>query len=119
MNNLGGLAHQRSDLDRAAEYHEASLQIRQELAPGSLDVAASLNNLGDLARQRDDLVRAAEYHEASLQIAQELAPGSLAMVRSLHNLGTLAHDQWRFGSGVRVLRGVSGDSFRVWRLVAQ
>jgi tetratricopeptide (TPR) repeat protein len=81
--------HRRRVFDRAREYYEGALEIRQKLAPGSLSVAASLNNLGALARSRGDWGQAAEYAEAFLKIRQKLTPGSLDVAGGMFNLGIL------------------------------
>src|SRR5260370_27266349 len=58
----------------AKRYHQQALVIREKLAPGSMDVAASLGNLGAVARQQGDLAGAksmepgrSEEHTSELQ----------------------------------------------------
>ena len=93
LNNLGQVAWTRGDLSLAQHYYERSLLIRERLAPGSLDVAASLNNLGNVACKRGDLSLAQRYYERSLQIIERLAPESLNVATSLNNLGIVAYDR--------------------------
>lgn len=93
LNNLGLLASDHGDLDRAAEYYERALGIRQESAPGSLDVAVSLHNLGDLASKRSDLDQASEYYKRALEIEQKTAPGSSTEADTLHALAVVRRNQ--------------------------
>src|SRR5207244_1610498 len=66
-----------------------ALQIRQELAPDSLEVADSLSSLGDVAKQQGDLAKAEEYYRQALDIRQKLAPQSGGFAESLATLAEL------------------------------
>jgi CHAT domain-containing protein len=90
LNNLGTVARDSGDLDRAYNYHLQSLQIREQLAPESLAVANSLHNLGVVARDRGQFDRACDYYLHALLIRQQLAPGSLTVALSLNPLGDIA-----------------------------
>ena len=45
--DLGIVAEERGDLDKATDYNLKALAIREKLAPGSRALAVSLNTLGD------------------------------------------------------------------------
>jgi len=89
LNDLGEVHRTRGDLDRALEYHQWSLAIRERLAPDSLDVAASLGNIGIVCAQRGDLDQALEYYQRSLAIRERLAPDSLDVAASLGSIGVV------------------------------
>jgi tetratricopeptide (TPR) repeat protein len=61
----------------------------EKLAPGSLDVAASLDNLRLVTKYRGDLAKAEQYYHQALEIQEKLAPGSLVVAASLNDLGTV------------------------------
>ncbi len=90
---MGTVSRIRGNLAKAEEYHRQALEIRQKLAPGSLDVAHSFNGLGIDARRRGDLVNAEQYHRQALEIRQKLAPGSLAVAASFNNLSSVARQR--------------------------
>jgi CHAT domain-containing protein/Tfp pilus assembly protein PilF len=92
-NRLGILAAQTGRFDQAAAHYLHALELRQKLAPGSLDVARTLSNLGLLAGDRGDLRKAAEYHSQALEIRERLAPNSLDVATSLANIGLVVAEQ--------------------------
>ena len=62
------------------------LTIREEQAPGSIPVAASLNNLGNIAAEHGDLRRSVELLVRALSIFQNIAPISPETATILQNL---------------------------------
>ncbi len=90
LNNLGIVAHDRGDLERAEGYLRRALALREALAPKSLLVASSLHNLGLVAHARYDLEQAEQHYRRALALREELAPNSLIVVGSLNNLGLVA-----------------------------
>src|SRR5262249_9370749 len=65
---------ERGHLGAAREVWRAALALFEKLAPGSLDVGASLNNLGHVAGQQGDLAEAKDYLQRALAIREKLAP---------------------------------------------
>ena len=59
-------------LAAAEASYRRSLGIMERLAPGGLDVAASLNNLAEVAHSRGDLAAAEELHHQGLDITERL-----------------------------------------------
>ena len=90
LHHLGTVAFDRGDLSLAQDYCNRALVIKENLAPGSLEVAMSLGNLGNVALRRGDLALAQEYYNHALAIRENLAPGSLEVARSLNSLGIVA-----------------------------
>ncbi len=96
LNDLGVLAFYRGDLARATELLQRALEISQELAPGSLTVAASLCNLGIVFASTStsgELASATDLYQRALAIQQKLAPDSLDVALTLNNLGTVARQR--------------------------
>jgi tetratricopeptide (TPR) repeat protein len=58
------------------------LEIRERLAPGSLDVAASYNNIGLVYQSQGKLTEALGCYQKALEIRERLAPGSLDVAAS-------------------------------------
>ncbi len=87
------MAWGQGDLPAARDYYQRALAIIEQLAPGSLAVAASLGNLGNVASNQGDVSAAREYYQRALAIHDRLAPGSLAVAASLNNLGNVASNQ--------------------------
>ena len=88
---LGGVAIDLSDLAAAQNYHSRALDIRNRLAPDSLDTAASVHGLGAVAFSRGDLPVAQEHFGRALAVRERLAPESLQVAESLHALGYVAY----------------------------
>ena len=65
-----GLVHDKlGDLEKAKEYHERALSIRQKkLRAENVDVATIYNNLGSVHEQFGDFEKAKEYHELARSI---------------------------------------------------
>ncbi|MHA2496623.1 MAG: tetratricopeptide repeat protein [Candidatus Hodarchaeales archaeon] len=74
----------KGDLDRALEYHQQALAIKEELGNKS-DIAASLDNLGLIYTSKGDFNRALEYHQRGFVIFEKL-DNKHDIARSLNNL---------------------------------
>jgi len=81
------------NFEKAEEHLAKSLEIRRNLAPGSLAVAAAANNLGWVAQDRSDLDKAERYLNEALEIRQKQVPNSLDVAASFNNLGSVAEDR--------------------------
>jgi len=93
LHNLGNIAYDRGDLVTAHNDYKQSLNIREKLAPCSLDVAHCINNLGNVAFSRGDLATAQVYYTRALAIKERLVPDSLDVALSFNNLGRVAYSQ--------------------------
>lgn len=92
LHSLGNSAYYRSDLMAAADCYRRSLEIRERLIPGSLEVAYNLSNLGLVAQDRGELAQAIDLHQRALAIFEQRAPDSLTMASGLNNLGTAVYE---------------------------
>jgi tetratricopeptide (TPR) repeat protein len=64
--------YKKDDLEKAKDYYERALEIREEqLGPNHVDVAKSYNALGILCNDAGDLGKAKDYHERALEIRKE------------------------------------------------
>jgi len=90
---LGEALKRQGQFEEAAQAHQQALGIRQELAPESLAVAASLNHLGSVVWRQGDLERARELWERCMALRARHAPDSIDEAASLNNLGILAYDR--------------------------
>ena len=90
-NNLGLVHNKLSDFERAKEYHQLALSIKQKkLGPENVDVATSYNNLGSVHEQLGDFEKAKEYHQLALSITQKkLGPENVVVAISYNNLGSV------------------------------
>ena len=69
---MGSLHEELGDFEKAKEYHELALSIRQKkLGAENVQVATSYNNLGLVHEQLGDFEKAKEYHELALSIYQK------------------------------------------------
>lgn len=89
LSALGTLVRQRDPAAGEALLQQA-YSIREKLAPGSLDFAASLTDLGIVAARRSDPAAAGELFAKALDLQQRLAPGSLEVASTLINLAAIA-----------------------------
>ena len=92
---LGNVATEQGALEVAKARYGQALAIQERLAPGSLEVAASLDNLGLVAAEQGDREAAADLYKRALAIREHWAPDSLAVAASFNNLGNLAKEQAR------------------------
>ena len=61
-NNIGLVYYEKGDLDKALEYHQRALTIKERDAPNSLTVATSYNNIGLVYYEKGDLDQALEHY---------------------------------------------------------
>jgi len=86
--SLLGIIHRSlGDYDRARDYHEKSLAIKQQIGDRSGE-ASSLNSLGIVCQSLGDYDRARDYYEKSLAIQQQIGDRA-GEAKSLGNLGTV------------------------------
>jgi CHAT domain-containing protein/Tfp pilus assembly protein PilF len=90
LNEMGTAEWRRNDLPRAEQLLHNALDIRNKLAPNSIDLAWTFNNLGLVAADRGDIDAAKEFYEQALAIQQRLVPDSADVASSFNNLGSIA-----------------------------
>ncbi|MEA2602006.1 MAG: hypothetical protein QOF89_2998 [Acidobacteriota bacterium] len=93
LDELATANARRGRYDAAGELLRQSLAIREELAPGTTLIAASLNKLGILARLRGDLATAEEQLTRGEEIQRRLAPDNHEHGLFFMNLGNVALDR--------------------------
>ena len=93
-NNLGYVHEQLGDFEKAKEYHELALNIRQKkVGPENVEVATSHNNLGNVHDKLGDFEKAKEYHVFALSTTQKrLGPESVQVATNYNNL-RYVHEQ--------------------------
>jgi CHAT domain-containing protein len=89
LTDLGVVAEAQGDLRNAEERYRQGLDIRQRLAPLSMEVAESLTYLGVLADEFGGPSQAEAYFRQALTIDREKAPSSITIAFSFNNLGIL------------------------------
>jgi tetratricopeptide (TPR) repeat protein len=70
LNNLGIVAKERGNLEKAMEYHEKALNIRLK-HDDYMGIAQSYNNLGSTATEMGDIESAFEYVKKSLEVSEQ------------------------------------------------
>jgi len=95
LNNLGLIAAQQGQLDRAEDLHRRALAIRRTFIAGgpmvALEIARSLKNIGTIRLERGDLSGAEARFSEALQIRETLAPeGNGEVAATLESLGNIA-----------------------------
>jgi predicted ATPase/class 3 adenylate cyclase len=115
LNVAGMLAESQGDFHRAAELHEESLAIAQELGD-KRGVIWALNNLGSVALGQSDFERAQAILEEALAAARETGDKH-DIATSLIDLGRVAHLRSDFESardlyqqGLTIFREIGNDS---------
>ncbi|MFX1603217.1 MAG: tetratricopeptide repeat protein [Promethearchaeota archaeon] len=86
----------KGNLERSHEYHQRSLEIREQLGHRR-GIADSLNNLALVYQSKGELDVAAEYHERSLRIREELGskPDIASSYNNLGNIYTTKGEMYR------------------------
>jgi CHAT domain-containing protein/Tfp pilus assembly protein PilF len=87
---LGNACSQRPCVEKAQDYLELALRVRQQVQPDSLALANTLSYLGRNANIQGDLQEAERAFTQALELRRRLAPGSLAMAASLTDQGVAA-----------------------------
>ena len=90
FDGLGNACSQRPCAQKAQDYLERALQVRQQVQPDSLALANTLSYLGRNANNQGDLQEAEQAFTQALELRRRLAPGSLAVAASLNDLGVAA-----------------------------
>ena len=71
LNNIGVIYSNKGDYDKALDYYEKSLAIREEMDDKS-GIRLSLHNIGLVYYYKGDYVQALKYSENSLAIKKEI-----------------------------------------------
>jgi CHAT domain-containing protein/Tfp pilus assembly protein PilF len=87
LHYLGRVARDRSAFDVAEQRLAAAMEMRQRLAPGSLDEVAALREWGCTKLMLGDTGLAQETLRKALAIATAVAPSSLAVANTEYLLG--------------------------------
>jgi len=94
VNDLGVLYKDSGEWDKAIEYCQRSLEIKEKLGnePG---VAATLNNLGNVYQGKGEWDKAIEYYQRSLEIKEKVGDEH-GMATTFNNLGLVydAKGEW-------------------------
>lgn len=98
---LGDYFRHQGDLETAAGYYRASLELRKTEDVGT---AVLLNRLGESALARGDLDGAMERFQQALRIAERSAPGTLTLADSQKGLATVLGQRSDFSGAAELLR---------------
>ena len=91
LGNLGLVAQELGDYERARRLYQESLTIRRELGDKA-GMAELFSNLGSIAQKQEDFDAARELYEQGLALSRELGyRWGIALL--LHNLGFVAQEQ--------------------------
>jgi diguanylate cyclase (GGDEF)-like protein len=88
LNNIGIVYERLGEYDRALEYYNRALAIRQALGGQPNRIAAILNNIGDVHLERGDSERALQFHQRALALRRQVGDRSGVAI-SLKNLGSI------------------------------
>ncbi|HEX8127983.1 MAG TPA: tetratricopeptide repeat protein, partial [Pyrinomonadaceae bacterium] len=87
LHNFGYLIQSRGDYEKALEYYNRSLKIKEEIG-NRLGIANSLHQIGNIHYLRGDYDKALEYYDRSLKMAEELGDQS-GIAGSIHQIGLI------------------------------
>ncbi|MEU4403526.1 tetratricopeptide repeat protein [Streptosporangium sp. NPDC023963] len=94
LHQLGIIAQERGELERALDYYRQSLAINEELG-NRANMATGYHQIGMIAQERGEFERALEYYRQALTINEEL--GNRAdMASNYHQLGRIAQERGEF-----------------------
>jgi len=91
LHNFGIIVQNRGDYDKALEYYDRSLKIKEELGD-RVGVAGSLHEIGIIHQRRGDHYKALEHYNRSLKILEELDDRHGVAI-SLHQIGMIYEDR--------------------------
>jgi len=87
LHNIGNVYHVKGDYDKALDYYERSLSIKEELG-NKRGIVKILINIGIVYWKKGDYEKALDYLERSLAIQEEVG-NKRGMGMSLNNIGIL------------------------------
>ncbi|MCT7950429.1 tetratricopeptide repeat protein [Ancylothrix sp. C2] len=99
LNNLGSAYNSLGQYQKAIEYHEKSLKIREKIG-NQPDIARSLNNLGNTYNYLEKHEKAIEYCEKSLNIWNQLN-NHQEIADTLNNLGNAYHSLGQYETAIK------------------
>jgi tetratricopeptide (TPR) repeat protein len=104
--DFGMMSWMRADLKRAELHCRRSLDIRRELASGSLALAQSFVSVGTVVRytRGPGLQEGEQYYRQAFVIADKLDPDGLEVAAILRNLGIIAWQQGSLADSQKSLR---------------
>lgn len=91
LHNFGNLIHYRGDYNKALEYYERSLKIKEELDDRS-GIANSLGQMGMIHKSHGEYQRALEFYNRSLGIMEEIS-NRLGIATVLHQIGVIHQER--------------------------
>ena len=93
-NNIGLVLHNQGNYEKALEYHEKSLKIRQEIGDKK-GIGDCYSNIGIIYKIQGNYEKALEYHEKNLKIKQEIGD-KRGMGISYNNIGNIYTEQGNY-----------------------
>jgi len=91
FNNIGVLANDKGDIDKALIYYQKGLMLQQEINDKT-GIAGSLNNLGFIYDHLGDIPKALEYYHKCLNINEKIN-NKVGVSTVLNNLGLIYKNQ--------------------------
>lgn len=85
INDMGFLENNKGNYDKALEFYERSLKIRQEIGDNS-GIASSNNNIGLIFFYKGHIIKALDYFGSAVR-AQEVLGDKAGVATSLFNIG--------------------------------
>jgi CHAT domain-containing protein len=104
MARLGNVLRLQQRLDEAAQIERRALEIRERLAPDSLDVADSLHYLSLVLWELGDLEAMGEQNRRALAIQERWPNDSLSMADTLNDTALLAAEHGRYTEAAATLQ---------------
>ncbi len=91
LNNIGYVADENGDMQKALEYYNKSLKI-QEIIQDNIGLARSLNNIGSIYENFGDITKSLEYYHKSLKVREDIHD-ERGVAACLNNIGLVYYKQ--------------------------
>ena len=88
--NIGSVYYFKGDYDKALNYYERALAIREEIGDKS-GMGINLNNIGIVHHDKGDYKKALDYYERSLAIQKEIGLNKLELSTTTYLYLTYKH----------------------------
>lgn len=85
--------YEQGNLSQAMEQYQKGLDIKEVVAPDSLDLVSSYEWIGRIYQDQSKFSEALEYHHKALNIRERKAPNSLDLANSYQEMGKIYYDQ--------------------------